>query len=138
MSASLPSPETIARIQGQMHEAGIFEEDLDERFILGSGSGGQKINKTSSAVQLIHLPTHTVVREQSTRSREANRWFARRKLAEALLEKTHGEESKRKQEEAKIRRQKQRRSRRQKAKILADKRHNATVKSNRAPVRTEE
>ena len=135
MSQSFPSSATIAEIERLMQEAGIFEEDLDERFILGSGSGGQKINKTSSAVQLIHLPSNTVVREQSTRSRESNRWFARRKLAETLLEKIMGEESKRRQEEAKIRRQKKRRSRKQKAKMVADKRHNAGIKANRGAVR---
>jgi protein subunit release factor B len=138
MSPPVPSSETLDQIQRLMREAGVYEEDLDERFILGSGAGGQKVNKTSSAVQLLHLPSRTVVREQSTRSRETNRWLARRKLAETLLEKIQGEESKRKKEEAKIRHQKKRRSRRQKAKILADKRHNAAVKSNRAAVRAEE
>jgi len=138
MSPSFPSAGTLEEIQRLMREAGIFEEDLDERFILGSGPGGQKVNKTSSAVQLLHLPSRTTVREQSTRSRETNRWLARRKLAEILLEKIQGEESKRKKEEAKIRHQKKRRSRRQKAKILADKRHNAGIKSNRGAVRTEE
>ena len=137
MSPSFPSPGTIAEIQRLMRGAGVFEEDLDERFILGSGPGGQKVNKTSSAVQLIHLPTNTVARAQSSRSREANRWLARRRLAEILLEKILGEDSKRKQEEAKIRRQKKRRSRKQKAKILADKRHNAAIKANRGAVRQE-
>jgi len=130
--------ESLARIRGEMDEAGIFEDDLDERFILGSGSGGQKVNKTSSAVQLIHRPTNTIVKTQATRSREINRWLARRKLVETILEKIHGEESKRKQEEAKIRRQKKRRSRKQKAKVLADKRHNAGIKANRKAVSAEE
>ena len=138
MSNPYLNSETIAEIQRQMDEAGIFEDDLDERFILGSGSGGQKVNKTSSAVQLIHRPTSTIVKTQATRSREINRWLARRKLVETILEKIHGEESKRKQEEAKIRRQKKRRSRKQKAKILADKRHNAGIKANRKAVSAEE
>ena len=36
---------------------GINDNDLIEKFILGSGSGGQKINKTSSCVYIKHLPT---------------------------------------------------------------------------------
>ncbi len=130
--------ESIAQIQQQMEEAGIFEEDLDERFILGSGSGGQKVNKTSSAVQLIHRPTNTVVKTQTTRSREINRWLARRKLVETILERISDEKTKRQQEEAKVRRQKKRRSRRQKAKMVAEKRHNASVKANRKQVSADE
>jgi len=130
--------ESTARIREEMDEAGIFEDDLDERFILGSGSGGQKVNKTSSAVQLIHAPTNTVVKVQTTRSREVNRWLARRKLVETILAKVRGEAAERKKEEAKIRRQKKRRSRKQKAKILADKRHHAGVKEKRRRVEAEE
>jgi protein subunit release factor B len=62
----------------------IPESDLDESFLKGSGPGGQKINKTSSAVQLKHLPTGVVVKCQETRSRDQNRKLARRILAERL------------------------------------------------------
>lgn len=126
-------PESIAAIQRQMEAAGITEDDLDERFVLGSGSGGQKVNKTSSAVQLVHRPTHTVVKAQSTRSREVNRWIARRRLAELFLAQISNEKTKRQQEEARVRRQKKRRSRKQKAKILADKHHKSAIKANRKP-----
>lgn len=126
--------ETIARIQSRMELAGLDEADLEETFVRGSGSGGQKINKTSSCVQLRHVPTSTVVRCQETRSREANRWLAREMLAERLLEARESEESARIQEAEKIRRQKRRRSRRQKAKMLADKRHNSEKKALRKAV----
>ena len=62
----------------------ILETDLIESFLRGSGSGGQKINKTSSAVQLKHIPTGIVVKSQDTRSREQNRRNARDLLAEKL------------------------------------------------------
>lgn len=62
----------------------VPETDLRESFLKGSGPGGQKINKTSSAVQLKHLPTGIVVKNQETRSREQNRKNARRILSEKL------------------------------------------------------
>lgn len=55
--------------------------ELVESFVKGSGPGGQKVNTTSSAVQLTHLPTGIVVKSQATRSREQNRAVARRILA---------------------------------------------------------
>ncbi|EIW70490.1 hypothetical protein TREMEDRAFT_60995 [Tremella mesenterica DSM 1558] len=62
----------------------IPESDLEERFDKGRGPGGQAINKTNSAVSLIHLPTGIRVQAQPTRSREENRKAARRILAEKL------------------------------------------------------
>lgn len=64
----------------------IPEKDIIESFLKGSGPGGQKINKTSSAVQLKHIPTGIVVKNQATRSRDQNRKNARRILGEKLEE----------------------------------------------------
>ncbi|KAF2207780.1 hypothetical protein CERZMDRAFT_10894, partial [Cercospora zeae-maydis SCOH1-5] len=68
----------------------IPEKDIEETFLKGSGPGGQKINKTSSAVQLKHLPTGIVVKNQETRSRDQNRKNARRILGERLEEMEKG------------------------------------------------
>lgn len=125
------SPATIEAIQALMVRAGLTEDDLREQFVLGSGSGGQKINKTSSAVRLTHLPTGLWVKVQSSRSREDNRWLARRALSERILEIRDGERSARQQEREKIRRQKRRRSRRQKARMLDDKAKHAAKKAAR-------
>lgn len=125
------SPATIEAIQALMRRAGLTEGGLRERFVLGSGSGGQKINKTSSAVRLTHVPSGLWVKVQSSRSREDNRWLARRALAERLLELRDGEMSARRQEQEKIRRQKRRRSRRQKARMLDDKSKHAAKKAAR-------
>ena len=54
---------------------------------------GKKQNKTSSAVQLKHLPTGIVVKSQATRSRSQNRKIARRILAEKLEFMERGPES---------------------------------------------
>lgn len=69
------------------------DTDLDESFLKGSGPGGQKINKTNSAVQLKHLPTGIVVKCQATRSRTQNRLIARQLLAERLDDLTRGDQS---------------------------------------------
>jgi protein subunit release factor B len=120
-----------------MELAELTDADIEETFVRGSGSGGQKINKTSSCVQLKHLPTGTIVRCQETRSREANRWLAREMLAERLLEARESELSERRQAAEKIRRQKRRRSRRQKERMLADKRHQSEKKAQRKSVKPE-
>jgi len=125
------SPETIARIKELMAEASVFEEDLDESFILGGGPGGQKTNKTSSVVRLSHEPSGLMVRCGETRSRETNRWLARRSLAEAILERDNRRKSEARQAAEKVRRQKRRRSRRQKQKMLADKRAHSEIKAVR-------
>lgn len=125
------TPATIEAIGALMSRASLVEADLREQFVLGSGSGGQKINKTSSAVRLTHLPSGLWVKVQASRSREDNRWLARRALAEKILEVRDGEASKRQQEREKIRRQKRRRSRRQKARMLDDKAKHAAKKAAR-------
>ncbi|RPA89379.1 hypothetical protein L873DRAFT_1831997 [Choiromyces venosus 120613-1] len=79
----------------------VNEEEIEESFLKGSGPGGQKSdtnkkpkqNKTSSAVQLKHLPTGIVVKSQATRSRSQNRKIARKILAEKLEFMEHGAES---------------------------------------------
>ena len=71
----------------------IPETDIIENFLKGSGPGGQKINKTSSAVQLKHIPTGIVVKYQDTRSRAINRKVARQLLQDRLEEHELGDEA---------------------------------------------
>ncbi len=115
----------------RMEKIGIREEDLVEKFILGSGSGGQKINKTSSCVYLKHLPSNLEIKCQQDRSREMNRYLARKKLCEQLEEIVLKEKSSRQMEIEKIRRQKRRRSRKSKEKMLEGKRSRSEIKESR-------
>lgn len=121
-----------------MEEASVYEDDLDESFILGGGPGGQKTNKTSSVVRLMHEPSGLMVRCGESRSRETNRWLARRMLAETILEREHIRKSAARQAKEKIRRQKRRRSRRQRQKILDEKHAHSEKKAMRRPVDTSE
>lgn len=129
----MPSPEKIAALEARMESLGITEDTLTEKFIQGSGSGGQKINKTASCVYLKHTPSGIEVKCQQQRSRELNRFLARRELCERLEEIRDGKKSARQQKIEKIRRQKRRRSRRSKNRMLDDKSKRADKKNLRKP-----
>ena len=118
-------------LTARMLALGIREPELEEKFILGSGKGGQKVNKTSSCVYLRHRPTGLDVKCGQTRFREQNRFLARRELCDRLETRQHGEQSARRQAIEKIRRRKRRRSRRQKERMLADKHLQGTKKTRR-------
>ena len=127
-----------AALVRRMARLGIREEDLAEQFVLGAGPGGQKLNKTASCVMLRHRVSGLSVKCRKTRSRAANRYFARLALCEKLQQKIDFEQSARAARIARIRRQKQRRSRRQKERMLQEKKARSRQKQLRRPVRGEE
>lgn len=62
----------------------IRDEDLEEKAIRSSGPGGQHVNKTSSAIQLRHLPTGILICCQAERSQHKNRATALKMLRARL------------------------------------------------------
>ncbi|KAL4898589.1 RF-1 domain-containing protein [Aspergillus ambiguus] len=86
LSASLAAKPLPPRLK-------IDDADLTISYLKGSGPGGQKINKTNSAVQLIHRPTGLVVKSQATRSRSQNEKIARQLLADRIEELQKGDQS---------------------------------------------
>ena len=68
----------------KMAELQVREEDLEETFVRSSGNGGQHVNKTSSCVQLRHIPSGICVSASRERSQSINRFLARRELLERL------------------------------------------------------
>lgn len=67
-------------------EVDIRPEDIEMEVYRSSGAGGQKVNKTSSAVRLIHKPTGIVVSCQTQRSQYQNRDYAMKMLVSKLVE----------------------------------------------------
>ena len=126
------------KLRERMKALGIDEAELEEHFIRGSGHGGQKINKTSSCVQLRHAPSGIEIRCQKTRSQADNRYWARYELCDKLDERMHGEASAKQQAAEKIRRQKRRRSRRAKARMLDEKSRQGAKKQLRGRVGPDE
>ncbi len=112
----------------------IREEDLEERFILGSGSGGQKINKTSSCVYLKHLPSGNEVNCQETRSREKNREIARIRLCEHFEALAAAAKLEAARQRARQRYQRRKPSRATKARMREAKEHRSDRKSSRRRV----
>lgn len=119
------------QIQERLDALGVLAADVEERFVRGSGPGGQKINKTSSTVCVKHRPTGVEVRCQRERSQAANRETAWVELCEKLEAKVRGVELARQQAVAKARRTNRKRSARQKAILVAGKRHRAEIKAGR-------
>lgn len=125
------SSEKEASLEGRLAKLGVHEEDLVEKFVRASGPGGQKVNKTSTAVHLKHLPSGIEVKAQTARSQSLNRYHARQRLADKLEEEIEGKKSAAQQQREKIRRQKRRRSRRAKAKMVTNKRIQGEKKRQR-------
>ena len=131
MSQAFISKAKKDQLARRMKDLGIVEDDLTEKFVLGSGRGGQKLNKTSSCVYLRHGPSGIEVKCQRERSRAMNRFLARRELCDRLEERVNAAESERRKKAEKIRRQKRRRSRRQKEKMLQEKHRQSEKKQLR-------
>lgn len=82
---SFASLEVMPEIDDSIH-IDIRPDDLETEFYRASGAGGQKVNKTSSAVRIIHKPTGIVCCCQTQRSQTQNREYAMRMLKSKLIE----------------------------------------------------
>jgi len=123
-----------SQILEKLAALGLRLADVQERFIRGTGPGGQKINKTSSTVWLRHGPTGVEVRCQRERSQSANREVAWAELVAKLQErKTRALAAVVDAREAERRRTRQK-SRRQKVRMIQSKKHRAKHKARRGRV----
>lgn len=131
MKAGLISIEKWSELESRMRSLGVFAKDIKESFVRSGGAGGQKVNKSSSCVVLLHLPTLIRVKCQISRSQTLNRFLARRLLLDKIEERQRGFVASRQAAVEKIRRQKRRRSRRSRQRMLDDKSRQAEKKALR-------
>ena len=128
------SQEKDTALRERMERLGVREEEFRETFIRSSGPGGQKVNKTSSCVFLVHLPTGLSVKCQQERSQALNRFLARRILLDRIERLRTGLISAERMRVEKIRRQKRRRSRRAQEKTLEAKHIQSEKKALRTKI----
>ena len=83
---SFSAVEVIPEINDDSMDVEIRPEDIEMQVYRSSGAGGQHINKTSSAVRLIHKPTGIVVSCQTERSQFQNRDNCMKMLRSKLVE----------------------------------------------------
>jgi protein subunit release factor B len=121
-------------VQARLRSLGVAASDIDERFVRGTGAGGQKINKTSSTVWLRHRPTGIEVRCQAERSQAFNRMRAWLELCDRLEARARATADAAQNLREKRRRQTRQKSYGQKVRMIETKRHRAKHKARRGRV----
>ena len=137
MSSFPVSPDKLAQLQQRMNSLGVNEAEIEETFVRSGGAGGQKVNKSSSCVMLLHRPTGLRVKSQTTRHQAMNRFLARRLLLDKIERMRKGYVDAERAHIEKIRRQKRKRSSRAKQRMLADKARHGEKKRLRGTVRAD-
>jgi len=74
----------IEELKERIQRLNINLEDIDEKFVRGSGPGGQKKNKTSNCVRLYYPELSIEVRMQEDRRRSVNRFLALREIIDKI------------------------------------------------------
>lgn len=122
------------QIDERLARLGVRAEDVDERFVRGSGPGGQKINKTSSTVWLRHRPSGVEVRCQAERSQAANREAAWTELCAKLEARARDRAAAQQEVREAERRRTRQKSRGQKVRMIEAKKRRAKQKAARGRI----
>ena len=122
------------QIDERLAALGWRAAEVEERFVRGSGPGGQKINKTSSTVWLRHGPTGVEVRCQRERSQTANRELAWLELVGKLEARARTAASAVVDARETERRRTRQKSHGQKVRMIQAKKHRAKHKAKRGRV----
>ena len=110
-----PGIDKIKALEVRIKALGIKKDEIEEKFVKGSGRGGQKVNKTSVAVFLRHVPTGITVKCGSERSQHLNRFLALRRLVDRVEAAITGKNEKEPKIQRRIK-QKQKRKKRSRKK----------------------
>lgn len=122
------------QIDERLAALGTRASEVEERFVRGTGPGGQKINKTSSTVWLRHRPTGIEVRCQRERSQSANRELAWQELCAKLETRARTVVQGAIDEREAQRRRTRQKSHGQKVRMIEAKKHRAKHKARRGRV----
>lgn len=122
------------QIEERLRVLGVRVADVEEKFVRGTGPGGQKINKTSSTVWLRHGPTGVEVRCQRERSQAVNREVAWAELCAKLEARTRVAKAAVVDAREEARRRTRQKSRGQKVRMIRTKKHRAGHKAKRGRV----
>jgi protein subunit release factor B len=122
------------QIEERLRALGVRVADVEEKFVRGTGPGGQKINKTSSTVWLRHGPTGVEVRCQRERSQAVNREVAWAELCAKLEARTRVAKAAVVDAREEARRRTRQKSRGQKVRMIQTKKHRAGHKAKRGRV----
>jgi len=128
------SAEKQRQLSERMSRLGVCEDDLVEKFVGGSGPGGQKINRTASRVYLKHVPSGIEVQCQVGRSQGFNRYQARILLCDRLEKEARQERLEKQRLKARERYRKRRRSKAQKKRLRVGKTQLSEKKQRRRKV----
>jgi len=127
-----PFPDILdPALRQRLTSLGVRPEDVEERFVRGTGPGGQKINKTSSTVWLRHGPTGIEARCQDGRSQIWNRVQAWSDLATKLGDRRDVAAAQRQHDRQQEKRRNRQKSYGQKLRMIEGKKHRAKIKNTR-------
>ena len=112
-----PRKEKIEALEKKMTDLGIKKKDIEFKFIKASGRGGQKVNKSSSAVFAKHVVTGLSVKYGKERSQHLKKFFALRLLSKKIDEKKRGMDDRELKKIEKLKKQKLRRKRKTRKKL---------------------
>ena len=131
MSSFPVSIEKESQLAQRMTELGVREADIDESFVRSGGHGGPTVNKVSTCVMLMHLPTGIQVKCQVTRQQGLNRFVGRHLLLDKIEAQRQAKVKEERDSVEKLRRAKRKRSKGAKERMLADKSRHAAKKFSR-------
>ncbi len=107
-----PGKDKIEALEKKIKGLNINKKDIEFKFIKASGRGGQKVNKSSSAVFAKHIGTGISVKCGKARSQHLNKFLALRNLVDKIEVHIKGTDIKKISVVEKIRKQKKRRKQR--------------------------